>query len=217
VVVVGLTGGIGAGKSTAARRLEERGAVVVDADRIARGLLEPGGAAFGPVVEHFGPRVLGEDGRIDRSRLAQVVFADPDELGALNRLTHPLVGAEIGRRLEEARASGAAVVVLDVPLLVEGGRGRYPVDVVVVVDVPEALALERLVALRGMDPDDARARMASQANRAERLAAADIVLDNAGAESELLAQVDRLWAWLEQGAIPPPPPELSRRPDGGGA
>jgi dephospho-CoA kinase len=217
MVVVGLTGGIGSGKSTVASALAERGAVVVDADRIARSLLEPGGGAFSAVVERFGPGVLAPDGTIDRSRLAEVVFADADALGELNRLTHPLIGAEIGRRLEQAREESARVVVLDVPLLVEGGRERYPVDVVVVVDAPEAVVLERLEAGRGMDPDAARARMARQATREQRMAVADVVLDNGGDKAALAAQVDRLWSWLEAEMAGPVPEELARGRTEGGA
>lgn len=217
MVVVGLTGGIGSGKSTVASALSERGAVVVDADRIARSLLEPGGGAFSAVVERFGPGVLAPDGTIDRSRLAEVVFADADALGELNRLTHPLIGAEIGRRLEQAREESARVVVLDVPLLVEGGRERYPVDVVVVVDAPEAVVLERLEAERGMDPDAARARMARQATREQRMAVADVVLDNGGDKAALAAQVDRLWSWLEAEMAGPVPEELARGRTEGGA
>jgi len=217
MVVVGLTGGIGSGKSTVASALAERGAVVVDADRIARSLLEPGGGAFSAVVERFGPGVLAPDGTIDRSRLAEVVFADADALGELNRLTHPLIGAEIGRRLEQAREESARVVVLDVPLLVEGGRERYPVDVVVVVDAPEAVVLERLEAGRGMDPDAARARMARQATREQRMAVADVVLDNGGDEAALAAQVDQLWSWLEAEMAGPVPEELARGRTEGGA
>lgn len=217
MVVVGLTGGIGSGKSTVARELAERGAVVIDADRIARRLLEPDGDAFSAVVARFGSDVLAPDGTIDRSRLAQLVFADAEALGDLNRLTHPLVGAEIGRRLEEARELGARFVVLDVPLLVEGGRDRYPVDVVVVVDAPETVALERLVVGRGMDREDARARMARQATREERLAVADVVVENSGDRASLEAQVDRLWSWLEGGMAGPPPLDPARGRTEGGA
>jgi len=195
VIAVGLTGGIGSGKSTVARLMAERGAVVIDADAIARQVVEPGGPAYQGVVERFGPGVVAADGTIDRPALAAVVFGDAEALADLNRLTHPAIGAEISRRLAE-EAGGDRVVVLDVPLLVEAGRRRPELAAVVVVDVPEELALARLIEGRNMDPDDVRARMARQASRQERLAMADYVIDNSGGLDSLAQQVDRAMEWI---------------------
>jgi dephospho-CoA kinase len=195
VIAVGLTGGIGSGKSTVACLMAERGAVVIDADAIARQVVEPGGPAYQGVVERFGPGVVAADGTIDRPALAAVVFGDAEALADLNRLTHPAIGAEISRRLAE-EAGGDRVVVLDVPLLVEAGRRRPELAAVVVVDVPEELALARLIEGRNMDPDDVRARMARQASRQERLAMADYVIDNSGGLDSLAQQVDRAMEWI---------------------
>ena len=194
VLVVGLTGGIGSGKSTVSALLAERGAVIVDADVIAREVVAPGGPAYQGVVDRFGAGILLPDGTIDRPALAEIVFRNPDALTDLNRLTHPAVGAEITQRLATHAASDA-VVVLDVPLLVESGRDN--VAAVIVVDCPEDVALDRLVRVRGMDADDARRRMAAQASRAERLARADIVIDNGGDLAALEAQVDDAWARIQ--------------------
>lgn len=208
VLVVGLTGGIGSGKSTVSSLLEERGAVVVDADRIAREVVAPGGPAYQPVVDRFGPGVVAADGTIDRPALAAVVFADPAARADLEAITHPVVGATMAERLT-AQAGTDNVVILDVPLLVEGGRGRadegeggrrslpHGVAAVVVVDTPPAIAVERLVRDRGMKAADVEARMAAQATREERLALADVVVDNSGSPEELRAEVDRAWAWVE--------------------
>jgi dephospho-CoA kinase len=200
VLVVGLTGGIGSGKSTVSGLLEERGAVVVDADRIAREVVAPGGPAYQPVVDRFGPDVVGEDGAIDRPALAKVVFADPAARADLEAITHPVVGAVMAERLT-SQANTDNVVVLDVPLLVEGGRGRaglpHGVAAVVVVDTPPEVAVERLVRDRGMKASDVEARMAAQATREERLALADVVIDNSGSPDDLPDQVHRAWAWIE--------------------
>jgi dephospho-CoA kinase len=193
VILVGLTGGIGSGKSTVSALLAAKGAVIVDADAITRELQEPGQPVLAAIVERFGEGVLREDGSLDRAALAAVVFADADALGALNAIVHPAVGAEITRRIE-AEGEGEAVVVLDVPLMVESGR--YPVDGLIVVDAPPAVALERLERDRGMAPADAGARMARQASRADRLAAADRVIDNSGTLDDLRHQVDDAWDWV---------------------
>jgi dephospho-CoA kinase len=188
---VGLSGGIGSGKSTVARGLARRGAVVIDADAIAREVVEPGRPGLAAVVARFGPEVLDADGRLDRPRLAGLVFDDAGARADLNAIVHPLVAAESARRM--AAAPSGAVVVLDVPLLVEAARSGY--DVVVIVEAPEPVRLERLVG-RGMAQDDARRRMAAQATDAERRKVADIVLDNSGSEADLEAQIDSLWAQL---------------------
>lgn len=190
---VGLTGGIGSGKSEVARRLAELGAVVIDADAIAREIVEPGQPALAEIRRVFGDGVVHGDGSLDRAALAAIVFADDDRLVALNGITHPRIAARTSELI--AAAPEGAVVVYDMPLLVENGL-TAGWDLVVVVDCPDDVRLDRLVRLRGMDPADASARMAAQASRDQRLAAADVVLDNAGTREDLLAQVDRLWARL---------------------
>ena len=188
MVVVGLTGGIGAGKSTVAAMLARRGAVVVDTDVVAHETLAPGGRARAAVLARFGT--------VDRRLLADVVFSDPAALADLNAIVHPAVRAEVGERLAEvATADPSAVVVVVVPLLVETGNA-YPTAGVVVVDCPEELAVQRLVRERGMAESDARRRMAAQATRAERLAAADLVIANDGGPEALEAQVDAAWDWM---------------------
>ena len=188
---VGLSGGIGSGKSTVARALARRGAIVIDADLIAREVVEPGEPALAAIVERFGPEVLDGEGRLDRPKLAALVFDDGAARADLNAIVHPRVAAETARRM--AAAPSDAVVVIDVPLLVEAARSGY--DAVVIVEAPEEVRLERLVG-RGMSPDDARRRMAAQATDAERRKVADVILDNAGSEADLEAQLDALWAQL---------------------
>jgi dephospho-CoA kinase len=163
-------------------------------------VVAPGGPAYQSVVDRFGPDVVGEDGAIDRPALAKVVFADPGARADLEAITHPVVGAVMAERLT-AQASTDNVVVLDVPLLVEGRRGRaglpHGVAAVVVVDTPPEVAVERLVHDRGMKAGDVEARMAAQAPREERLAVADVVIDNSGSAEDLRGEVDRAWAWIE--------------------
>jgi dephospho-CoA kinase len=187
---VGLTGGIGSGKSTVSRLLAERGAVVIDSDELAREVVEPGTPGLAAVVDEFGDQVLTADGRLDRERLGTLVFADADARARLNAIVHPLVRAASAERL--AGVPDDAVVVHDVPLLVEAGlAGGF--DLVVVVSVCPAVQLDRLVRLRGMTPEAAQARMAAQASPEERLAVADVVLTNDGTRDELVAQVAALW------------------------
>ena len=198
MVVVGLTGAIGSGKSTVSAMLAARGAVVVDADLLARQAVEPGGPAHPAVVERFGPAVLAEDGTVDRRALADVVFADPAALADLNAIVHPAVASAVAERLAaEAEGDGDKVVVLDVPLLVESAEVVPALAGVVVVDCPPELAVRRLVERRGMAEADVRARMAAQASREERLARADVVIDNSRDLDHLAAEVDRAWAWIE--------------------
>ena len=186
---IGLTGGIGSGKSTAARRFAELGALVVDSDRIAREVVEPGTPGLAAVVAEFGDRVLAGD-RLDRPKLGGIVFADEAARGRLNAIVHPLVRARVVEIL--AAAPDGTVIVQDVPLLVETGQmGSY--DLVVVVEAPQDVRVDRLVRDRGMPAEQARARMAAQATDAERRAAADVVLVNDGTPADLAAQVDRLW------------------------
>jgi len=197
VVVVGLTGGIGSGKSTVGRLLVERGAVLVDADRVAREVVEPGQPALAALVERFGGEVLAPDGRLDRPAVGAIAFSDEEARNDLERITHPAIRAEVLRQMASAQASDPdAVVVLDIPLLAEVGRDRYPVAGVVVIDVPVELAVARLVAGRSLTEADARARVAAQASRSARVAIADLVIDNSGDLDHLEAEVDRAWAWI---------------------
>ncbi|MEU6095572.1 dephospho-CoA kinase [Streptomyces sp. NPDC047079] len=190
---VGLTGGIGAGKSEVSRLLVECGAVLIDADRIAREVVAPGTPGLAAVVEAFGDDILTADRSLDRPRLGSLVFSDPHKLAVLNSIVHPLVGAR-SRELETA-APEDAVVVHDVPLLAENGLAPL-YDVVVVVDASPATQLDRLVRLRGMTEDDARARMAAQAPREKRLEIADIVIDNDVPLEQLRGRVRDVWADL---------------------
>ncbi|MEV0782006.1 dephospho-CoA kinase [Streptomyces sp. NPDC050423] len=190
---VGLTGGIGAGKSEVSRLLVGHGAVLVDADRIAREVVEPGTPGLAALVEAFGAGVLNPDGTLDRPKLGSIVFSDAERLAALNAIVHPLVGA---RSAELERAAGpGSVVVHDVPLLAENGLAPL-YDLVVVVDAAPGTQLDRLVRLRGMTERDARARMAAQATREERLAVADLVIDNDGPVEALAPQVSEVWSEL---------------------
>ncbi|MEU7738542.1 dephospho-CoA kinase [Streptomyces griseus] len=187
---VGLTGGIGAGKSEVSRLLVKYGAVLIDSDRIAREVVEPGTPGLAAVVEEFGPGVLTAEGALDRPALGALVFADPGRLAALNAIVHPLVGA---RAAEQERAAPEdAVVVHDVPLLTENGLAPL-YDLVVVVDASPETQLERLVTLRGMTESDARARMAAQATRDQRRAVADLIVDNDGPLEALQPQVRAVW------------------------
>lgn len=192
--MLGLTGGIGSGKSTVDALLEEKGAVVLDADAMVRELQEPGMPVFEAMVARFGPGIVAADGRLDRAAVADVVFNDADALKDLNAIVHPAVGERINQRLTEL-AETDEVVVLDIPLLVEGNREGYVG--VIVVDTDPEVALRRLVEHRGFSEEDARARMANQASREERLARADVVVRNDGTLDELKAEVDRAWAWIE--------------------
>lgn len=197
MITIGLTGGIGSGKSTVAAMLVGRGAVLVDADLLAREAVEPGTEGYRRVVERFGPGVLLGDGAIDRARLAEVVFADPGALADLNGIVHPEVGRLMLERVAERSASDD-VVVLDVPLLVEaGGRERYGMAGVLVVDTPVDVAVERLVSVRGMAPEDAERRVAAQASREDRIAQADFVIVNVGTLDELAEMVSRAWDWMQ--------------------
>ncbi len=196
MLAVGLTGGIGAGKSTVAELLVDRGAVLVDADAIAREVVEPGGPAYEALVRRFGSSVLTHDGRVDRPRLASIVFADPGALADLNAITHPAIAGIMDQR-RRAEMGTDHVVVFDVPLLTPAHRKILGLDVVIVVDCPADIALERLVAGRGMDPADARARMAAQPSRLDRVAGADLVVFNGSSYEALVGEVDRIWDAIE--------------------
>lgn len=192
---VGLTGGIGAGKSAVARILASYGAVVVDSDAVAHAVLAPGTPGLARVLEAFGADLLTADGTLDRAALGQRVFADAEARRRLEAITHPLIGAQSAGLIAEAEAAGTAVLVHDIPLLVEAGvAGAY--DVVVVIEAPDAVRLRRLQETRGMDEATARARMAAQATRAQRAAVADVVIDNADSYAVLEEAVERLWHTL---------------------
>ena len=199
MLLVGLTGGIGSGKSTVSGLLAEKGAVVVDADLIAREVVAPGGIAYTPVVERFGAGVLAEDSTIDRAALADVVFRDELARKDLESITHPAVGQVMLERIA-AQVETDAIVVLDIPLLAE--KGRLGVRLVIVVDCPEELAVERLVQHRGFDKADARRRMAAQLSRQKRRDLADLVIDNSGTVEQLVEQVDQAWGWLDERRAP---------------
>jgi dephospho-CoA kinase len=199
MIVVGLTGGIGSGKSTVAALLANRGAVVVDADAVTRDVQRAGTPVFDAMVARFGPGIVAPDGELDRAAVADIVFTDADALADLNAIVHPAVGAEILRRME-ALARTDETVVLDVPLMVESRRA-YPVAGLIVVDVDPDVAVRRLVEHRGMREPDVRARMTRQASRAERLARADRVIDNSGTLADLRRQVDDTWRWIK--TLPP--------------
>ena len=193
MILVGLTGGIGAGKSTVSVMLAERGAVIVDADRIARDLQEPGSPVLDLMAERFGPHIIGEDGVLDRAAVANIVFNDEVALADLNGIVHPAMQSEIQRQIDEQRGSDR-VVVLDFPLL--GENPRKGLAATIVVDIPVDVAVQRLVGQRNMDEVDARARINSQLSREERLATATHVIDNGGDRDSLTAQVDQLWGQL---------------------
>jgi len=197
VLRVGLTGGIGAGKSEVSRRLASYGAVVIDADAVAREVVAPGTPGLAEVVQAFGPQVLRSDGTLDRDRLGELVFADESLRMKLNTIIHPRVGERMAEL--ERQAGGAQVIVHDVPLLAENHlAGSF--DEVVVVDVPPRIQAERLARARGMSREQAEARMRAQASREERLAIATIVVDNSGSLAELDREVGELWAELRRRA-----------------
>jgi dephospho-CoA kinase len=161
--------------------------------------MEPDGLAYGPVVERFGPSIVGPDGRIDRPAVAALVFNDADALGALNGITHPLIGRVMAERMAEA-AARADIVILDIPLLSIATKEKFTFAAIVVVDTPEDLAVQRLVAHRGFTEEDARVRMAAQITREERLRLADLVIDNSGSRAALEAEIDLAWQWLSSRA-----------------
>jgi dephospho-CoA kinase len=199
MLLVALTGGIGSGKSTLAGGLAERGAPLIDADGIARQVVEPGGAAYQPLVDRFGPGVVRADGTIDRPALA-AVFSDPEALAALNAITHPVIGTEILRR-RDGLADHAGPVVLDIPLLDKVSLERYRPRALVVVDTPEDIAVARLMEHRGFTETDARARVASQVSREERRGLVELVefgrvVDNSGDRAAMAEVVSDVWTWL---------------------
>ena len=194
MILVGLTGGIGAGKSTVSTLLAERGAVIVDADQIARDIQGPGSPVLDAMAERFGAHIIRDDGTLDRAAVAKIVFGDKSALDDLNGIVHPAMQAEIQRQID-AQKDTDRVVVLDFPLL--GENPRKGLAATIVVDIPIDVAVDRLVNQRGMLEDDARARITSQVARDTRLAAATHVLDNSGDRDSLVRQVDDLWDGLQ--------------------
>ncbi|WP_394552191.1 dephospho-CoA kinase [Agromyces sp. MMS24-JH15] len=192
--LIGLTGGIASGKSTVARRLFEHGAIHIDADQLARRVVEPGTPGLAAVVEAFGPEILRADGTLDREKLGALAFGDPEARERLNAIVHPAVRALSGRLIAEAGAADPdAVVVYDVPLLVEA-RVEHPFDLIVVTDAPRRAQLARLVDQRGLEPAQAEARVDAQADPEERRAIADVVIDTGGSLAHTMSQADALWA-----------------------
>ena len=191
MIVVGLTGGIGAGKSTVSKLLAERGAAIVDADQIARDLQSPGNPVLEQMAERFGAQIINDDSSLDRAAVAAIVFSDKSALDDLNAIVHPAMQAEIQRQID-LNAGSDRVVVLDFPLL--GENPRKGLAATIVVDIPYELAVERVVEYRGMDESDARNRINSQISRRERLAQATHVVDNSGTFDSLASQVDELWS-----------------------
>ena len=196
VLAIGLTGGIGSGKSTVAAELVARGAVLIDADQVARDVVAPGGPAYQPLIDRFGPGIVAADGTIDRAALAALTFPDPDALTALNAITHPAVGVAMLER-RAAVADTDRIVVLDIPLLKPEHRDLLDLAAVVVVDCPTDVAVDRLVGQRAMDRADAEARVAAQISRAERTTGADFIVDNRDGRDRLADEIDRLWAYLQ--------------------
>ena len=198
---VGLTGGIGSGKSEVSRRLAALGAVIIDADVAARRVVDPGTPGLARIAETFGPGVLRPDGALDRERLGTIVFSDQAQLAKLNAITHPLIGEwmQAAERAATEAADGNPIVIYDAALLAESGRwANY--DLVIVVDVPPEVQVNRLVSQRGMPPEQAQARLAAQATREQRLALADLVIDNSGSLEDLDHRVAEVWADLNRRA-----------------
>jgi dephospho-CoA kinase len=195
MLAVGLTGGIGSGKSAVADLLVERGAVLIDADQVARDVVAPGGPAYQPLVDRFGAGIVGADGTIDRKALAAIAFASEENRLALNAITHPAIGVAM-IQARDALAETDHIVVLAIPLLTAQHRETVKLHRVVVVDCPTDVALERLLAQRGFDRADAEARIRAQISREERCQEADYVLDNSGDREALAGEVALLWDWM---------------------
>ena len=200
MILIGLTGGIGSGKSTVSSLLAKHGAVIIDADAITRELQVPGAPLLTVLADRFGQHIIGSDGALIREELAKIAFGDPEALKDLNKIVHPAVAKEMDRRMSEVRNTDK-VVILDIPLLAE--NPRKGLCGVIVVDVPVEIAVSRLVKFRNMKEDDAKARIAKQASRDDRLKIADQVIDNSGDMEMLSKQVDAVWTW----AISLPPAE----------
>ena len=195
MLAVGLTGGIGSGKSAVAGLLVERGAVLIDADQVAREVVEPGGPAYQPLIDRFGSGIVSADGTLDRQALAKVAFADDETRQELNAITHPAIGIAM-IQARDALENTDDIVVLAIPLLTAAHRETVKLHKVVVVDTPVDVALARLLSQRGFDRQDAEARIRSQISREERVKEADYVLDNSGDRAALEREVATLWDWL---------------------
>lgn len=206
MILIGLTGGIGSGKSTVSSLLAERGAVIIDADAIARELQAPGAPLLRVLADEFGDAILDSAGALDRAALAGIVFTDAEALKKLNKIIHPAIAAEMDRRMKEQRETDN-VVILDIPLLAE--NPRKGLCGIIVVDVPVDLAVERLVTYRNMDEADARARIAKQASREDRAKIADQLVDNSGDLQSLATRVDAVWAWAQ--TLPPAADDAGER------
>ena len=211
MILVGLTGGIGSGKSTVSAALTARGAIIIDADQVVRDVQQPGSPVLAKLADRFGVAVIAVDGSLDRAALAAIAFADADALKDLNGIVHPAVGAEMNRQVMQ-HVDTDHVVVLDIPLLTENPREGLQGKIV--VDVPVETQVDRLVRHRGFDEADARARIARQAARDERLADADFVVDNSGGIDALAPQIERLWQWLRSLPQLPADFEFAGRKDG---
>jgi dephospho-CoA kinase len=198
MILVGLTGGIGSGKSTVSSLLAQRGAIIIDADAIVRELQAPGQPLLQELAVAFGDNIIGPDGSLDRVSLAGIAFKDKESLERLNKIVHPAVGKEMNRRLEEQRSTDN-VVVMDIPLLAENPRSGL--CGIVVVDVPVDIAVARLMEFRGFSEDDAKARIANQTSRDKRAEIADRIVDNSGDMEHLVQQVDQVWSWMK--SLPP--------------
>ena len=197
MLTVGLTGNIGAGKSTVAELLVARGAHLVDADKVAREVVEPGAPAYLALVGRFGADILDGNGRIDRPKLAAVAFQSPESVADLNAIVHPAIGVAMLEG-KDAHKGSADIVVMDIPLLKEFHKELLALDAIVVVDVSPEVRLKRLTTYRGMTEGDVRARMDAQPTQQERLEGADYVIDNSGDTAHLASEVDRVWAELER-------------------
>lgn len=193
MILVGLTGGIGSGKSTVSKMLADRGAIIIDGDAVARELQRSGTVVFTAMVDRFGD-VVGADGELDRAKIASLVFSDAQALADLNKIVHPAIGVEMLRRISELRDTDA-VAILDFPLLAESPRKGL--SGVIVVDVDPEIAIERVVRDRGMKASDVRARIDKQASRKDRLSIADRVVDNSGTKEDLVLQVAQAWEWIK--------------------
>ena len=206
MILLGLTGGIGSGKTAVSALLAQHGAVIIDADAVVRELQAPGQPLLKDLANEFGDSIISADGSLDRAALAQIAFNDKDALARLNKIVHPAVGKEMDRRLNEQRSTDN-VVVLDIPLLAE--NPRKGLSGVIVVDVPLEIAVSRLVEFRNMSEEDARARIANQASREKRLAIADQVIDNSGDLEQLARRVDEVWNWAH--SLPAAAPDAGAR------
>ena len=206
MILVGLTGGLGSGKSTVSQMLSEHGAIIVDADAVARELQQPGTEVLRLMAEAFGDEICNDDGSLNRQAVADKVFGNADALKTLNGIVHPAIGKEMNRRIEEQRSTNN-VVVLDIPLLFE--NPREGLCGVIVVDVPVEIAVNRLVSARGMTIADAEARVSRQASREDRRSIADKVIDNSKDVEFLRQQVEEVWTWMQQ--LPAAAPDAGKQ------